>query len=127
LKWITFWGLDNMDIFAMGYFKIRIFGICGSKKDSLLAAHKFFYCKLAFQGGNHNAVMLGGNGAVNHKKVAVHNSGIDHGFSMRPHKKCRRLVSDQMFVEIEPLFNKIVSGRGKTGFSRTQIQWKLKR
>ncbi len=69
-----------------------------SQENPFLALDKPFHGKLALQGGDDNAFAFGWNGAINHKKIAVHDSRVDHGLAVRPRKKGCGLVLDKMLV-----------------------------
>ncbi len=102
----------DMDVLMLGDVYFRIVWIFWHKQNPTFPPDEPLDRQLTVQGGNNHLIVACRDDPIDHQKVTIKDSCIDHGLPAGTQKKGCGFVPDQMIVEVEWTVH-VVFGRGK--------------
>lgn len=94
-----------------------VLGVFGFQRDLPFRKADPFYCELPIDDGDDDFPIRRLEGSVYDKDIPFMDAGPFHRVAIDPDKESGRRVLNQVFIEVEILFEIIFGGRGKPGLN----------
>ena len=101
--------------------------IGGFQAKSTLMAHETLQREASIENSHHHATRSGVEAAIHHQQITVLDTGSCHGMSAHPQEERAGGMSDQLFIQIDPHFDVVISGRGKPCRNPFAGQWQAQK